>query len=105
MCPEELQSLRSSGIDLVLMDCQMPELDGYGGTRAIRAWGGKFSRLPIVALTASVMADERQRCLDAGMNDFLTKPLMIASLDRTLSRWSPDAGVPNEPAPSLNPRQ
>ncbi|MBY0506941.1 MAG: response regulator [Bryobacteraceae bacterium] len=83
-----LQALRTTSIHLVLMDCQMPELDGYGATRAIRSWGGEFARLPIVALTASAMNDERQRCLDAGMDDFLTKPLMLASLDRALARWN-----------------
>ena len=88
---EALEKLQTATVDLVLMDCQMPELDGYAATRAIRARGGEFARLPIVALTASAMEDERQRCLDAGMDDFLSKPIMLLSLETALRRWSPPA--------------
>jgi CheY-like chemotaxis protein len=86
---EALQTLRDQTVHLVLMDCQMPELDGFQTTRAIRSWGGPFAGLPIIALTASALAEDRQNCLDAGMNDFLSKPLMLSALLATLARWSP----------------
>ncbi|GAB2762451.1 hypothetical protein GCM10027020_13360 [Nocardioides salsibiostraticola] len=85
-------------IDLVLMDCRMPRMDGYDATRAIRT--DEAARLehgqsgvPIVAMTASVLAGERERCLGAGMSDFLTKPVDSAELTRCLHRWIPSMGV------------
>jgi signal transduction histidine kinase/ligand-binding sensor domain-containing protein/ActR/RegA family two-component response regulator len=86
---EALEALRTAQVDLVLMDCQMPELDGYQTTRELRAWGGTFENLPVIALTASAMAEDRQHCFDAGMNDFLSKPLMLTALEAALARWSP----------------
>jgi len=75
--------------DLVLMDCQMPEVDGFEATRRIRRWEQAHgrARLPIVALTAGAYAEDRERCLDAGMDDFLTKPLDDAALGAALARW------------------
>jgi PAS domain S-box-containing protein len=75
--------------DLVLMDCQMPVLDGYQATRQIRRWETENARphLSIVALTASAYEDDRQHCLDAGMDDFLTKPIAIEQLMETLGHW------------------
>jgi CheY-like chemotaxis protein len=69
--------------DLVLMDCQMPHMDGYAATRAIRSLG-RGRTLPIVAMTANAMGDERQRCLDAGMDDYLAKPFSIDRLQQLL---------------------
>ncbi len=66
--------------DLVLMDCHLPGLDGFEATRRIRALPGTTGRIPIVACTASVLAVERQRCIDVGMNDVLNKPLSFDSL-------------------------
>jgi signal transduction histidine kinase/CheY-like chemotaxis protein/ligand-binding sensor domain-containing protein len=83
-----LTILRARRVDLVLMDCQMPGLDGYQASRAIRSWGGEFAQLPIIAITASAMEDERRRCEEAGMNDFLSKPLMLKALESVLSRWN-----------------
>ncbi len=73
--------------ELVLMDCQMPEMDGFAATRAIRA---KLAprRLPIVALTANAMQGDRERCLEAGMDDYLTKPMDIHQLADALNRWA-----------------
>jgi CheY-like chemotaxis protein len=65
--------------DLVLMDCQMPNMDGYAATHAIRGLS-RGRTIPIVAMTAGAMADERQRCLDAGMNDYLAKPFSAEQL-------------------------
>lgn len=95
-----LEILRAEPIDVVLMDCQMPELDGYETTREIRSWHGRFSDLPVIALTASAMEEDRQRCFAAGMNDFLSKPLIMAALQAALSRWSTTA----EPDPQSYPR-
>src|SRR5437868_7502461 len=62
--------------DLVLMDCNMPEMDGYAATRTIRAQDGTVKQIPIIAMTASAVADARAECLAAGMNDFVTKPIV-----------------------------
>ena len=76
--------------DLVLMDCQMPVLDGYQATRQIRQWEQQqgSARLPIVALTASAYDEDREHCLEAGMDDFLTKPLAVPALEAALAKWA-----------------
>jgi CheY-like chemotaxis protein len=77
---------------VVLMDCLMPELDGYSATIELRkrevATGRP--RVPVIALTASARPEDRQRCLDSGMDDFLSKPIRGASLEAVLTRWMPD---------------
>lgn len=76
-------------IDLVLMDCQMPVMDGYEATRTIRdhELASDKSRLPIVALTGAASEEDMQRCVDAGMDDVLVKPIEYANLHNTLSKW------------------
>jgi CheY-like chemotaxis protein len=69
------------------MDCQMPVMDGYCATAAIRAAESAGRRTPIIALTANAFAEDRKRCLDAGMDDYLAKPVSLASLRETVGRW------------------
>jgi PAS domain S-box-containing protein len=84
-----LAAMAAQPFDLVLMDCQMPELDGLEATRRQRAAEAeRGGHLPIVALTAGVMDDDRERCLQAGMDDFLAKPVRLEDLERTLRTWS-----------------
>ena len=72
--------------DLILMDCLMPEMDGYQATRAIRGWEGDSRRLPIIAMTADAFAECRDRCLGAGMNGFLAKPVKLTDLASILAK-------------------
>jgi signal transduction histidine kinase/DNA-binding response OmpR family regulator len=73
--------------DLVLMDVHMPEMDGFAATGKIRQGGGRQSSVPIVAMTANAMAGDRERCLAAGMNDYLSKPVHSEDLQRVLRQW------------------
>ncbi len=87
---EALSVLEQEQYDLVFMDCQMPEMDGFTATRIIRrnhmrARSGEH--LPIIAMTAGVMIDDREACLSAGMDDFVAKPFRQADLDKMLRRW------------------
>jgi CheY-like chemotaxis protein len=84
---EAVRALESSPFALVLMDCQMPVLDGFEATRRIRQLPGEPGRTPVVALTASAMPEELAECRRAGMDDCLTKPLVRAQLERVLKTW------------------
>lgn len=83
-----LERVQDSHFDLIFMDMQMPEMDGLSATRAIRALGGKWADIPIIAMTANAMQSDREACIAAGMNDFLSKPLSRAALQRVLNEWS-----------------
>jgi two-component system sensor histidine kinase/response regulator len=84
-------AVHSKSYDLVLMDCHMPVFDGYEATAAIRLWEAEDGRatLPIIALTASAVADDRERCSACGMNDFLRKPINLAAMRKMMERWLP----------------
>jgi signal transduction histidine kinase/ActR/RegA family two-component response regulator len=78
---------REGRYDMVFMDCQMPELDGFAATQAIRAMEDGGERTPIIAMTANAMAGDREACLAAGMDDYLPKPLEIHSMAEAIQRW------------------
>jgi signal transduction histidine kinase/DNA-binding response OmpR family regulator len=90
---EAVSAVRVGRFDVVLMDCQMPEMDGFEATAAIRRGEAAGVRLPIVAMTANVMQGDRERCLAAGMDDYLAKPVTRASLAAVLDRWLPTVTV------------
>jgi CheY-like chemotaxis protein len=87
---EALEALAHADFDLVLMDCNMPEMDGLEATRRLRAGDTRNAAIPIIALTANAMDGDRERCLAAGMDDFIAKPVSMATLraaiDRSLDR-------------------
>jgi len=90
---EALDAHAQGAFDLILMDCHMPEMDGFEATREIRARerSSVGKRVPIVALTANAMAQDREECLNAGMDDHLSKPFSMLTLQDMLDRWMPRA--------------
>jgi CheY-like chemotaxis protein len=92
---EAVEALRRIPYDIVLMDCQMPDVDGYEATRIIRKQFAGW-HIPIVAMTASALAGDRQKCLDAGMDDYICKPIKGPDLEATLSKWQRKETTPLE---------
>jgi len=113
---EALDLLAQKSYDLVLMDCQMPVMDGYEATRALRdgTAGALNPAIPVIALTANAMQGDREKALAAGMNDHLAKPFSLEELEEKIERWGPAevavthpvatataAGQPHTPSPAL----
>lgn len=96
---EALNELGRAGFDLILMDCHMPQMDGYEATRRIRALGGKLGQTPIVAMTANTLSGDSDLCAAAGMDDYLAKPLKLDLLREKLDRWL--GGEKRSPAPNV----
>lgn len=103
---EALQSYREHAFPLILMDCQMPVMDGFAATRALRAETAGRRPPIVIALTANADEEDRQRCLDAGMDDYLAKPVTLERLQTVLARWMetlrevPPTAAQTENAPS-----
>ncbi|MGL5987767.1 MAG: response regulator [Burkholderiales bacterium] len=91
---QALALLQQQHFDLVLMDCQMPLMDGFQATRAIRALPPPYATVPVIALTANAFQEDRDACLAAGMDDFASKPVTFEALSQIVLRWF-------KPAPSL----
>ena len=92
---EAVEAVRKRDYDIILMDCQMPEMDGYAATRAIRTEFRGTRGKVIIGVTANALNDDRQKCLDAGMDGYLSKPLLMEGLAATLARFLAVAGGDN----------
>lgn len=84
---EAIESIKQNHVHAVLMDLQMPELDGLEATRLIRALGDAEKKLPIIAITAHTLRGDKEKCLEAGMNDHLPKPIHVKELEKVLDSW------------------
>lgn len=98
---EALAAIERAAYDLVLMDCHMPEMDGLDATARVRALLGDRGQVPIIALTASATAQDRERCLEAGMDDFLGKPVDRTQLREILDRWLSPGRVETRSSPHV----
>jgi len=92
--------------DLIFMDCQMPVLDGYAATRQLQDyWQSQpDSQIPIIALTANVMSEDKKKCLDSGMDDYLAKPIKIKALTEMLKKWNSQKQVMPKENPVVKQR-
>ena len=91
---EALEALDRRPVDLILMDCQMPEMDGFEATRKIREREREHRHVPIIAITANAMESDFEKCLASGMDSYLTKPIDFAKLREALETWGIDSRAP-----------
>lgn len=94
-----LETLHNNVVDIILMDCQMPVLDGFEATMMIRALESPKALVPIIAITANAMSKDRERCMVAGMNDYMSKPVNNTELQEKLLKWLP-VGISASEAPT-----
>lgn len=102
---EAVAIIKNEGVDIVFMDCQMPVMDGYSAASEIREWEisrQSETRLPVIALTAHAMEGDREKCLSAGMDDYLSKPLEYEKLEEVLQRYLPINLGDGESVPQFN---
>jgi CheY-like chemotaxis protein len=97
---EAIEAWNRDYYDLILMDCQMPVMDGYEAAQHIREHESSSCRLPIIAVTAHAISGEQQRCVSVGMDDYLAKPYSIKNLELLLERWLPGGLAQGSPAAS-----
>jgi CheY-like chemotaxis protein/HPt (histidine-containing phosphotransfer) domain-containing protein len=102
---QAVAAVKEKDYGLVLMDVAMPEMDGLEATRTIRALAGERARVPIVAMTAGAFPEDKQRCLDVGMNDHLSKPVVRADLLSAVDRWLTGSAPRTRPAGEQDPAQ
>jgi CheY-like chemotaxis protein/HPt (histidine-containing phosphotransfer) domain-containing protein len=100
---EALEAMRRTGYALVLMDCHMPEMDGFATAAEIRRQESRRRRTPIIAMTASTMPGDREHCLQAGMDDYVAKPVHVEALRALLKRWLPSSSRRAEESPPAAP--
>jgi signal transduction histidine kinase/DNA-binding response OmpR family regulator len=95
---EAVEKVEQERYDLILMDCQMPEMDGFEASRHIRKLKelGRMEDTPVIALTANALAEDKQRCFEAGMQDYLTKPMRVNDLKTMLCKWLPQNETQSE---------
>jgi len=104
---EAIEAIKMAPYDLILMDCNMPEMDGFAATQAIRQMQNGTGHTPIIALTANALQGEHERCVAAGMDDYLAKPIRMERLASMLKKWLPDpleissAGFPKTSLPAI----
>ncbi|MFO0996405.1 MAG: PAS domain S-box protein [Alphaproteobacteria bacterium] len=97
---QAVDAVQTKPYDLILMDVSMPEMDGLDATRAIRALPGAIAHIPIIAMTAHAMESDRDKCMAAGMNDYIAKPVNRVKLLETVARWLPTQAAEPQTAPA-----